>query len=93
MSSRASISAKDELVAQILEQFDQKDKEDLALQLVRSLKLDQYGLSYPTQVARMLNRDLTEDEKFKLDVLDRILKFHAGEGGEGESEEEEEEEE
>lgn len=88
MSSRADISAKDELVAQILEQFDQKDKEDLALQLVRSLRLDQYGLPYPTQVARMLNRDLTEEERFKLSVLDRILNFHPGGGGEEEEEEE-----
>ena len=92
MGPRAS-PAKDELVAQILGRFDAKDKEDLALQLVRSLELDQYGQPYPTQVARLLNRDLTEDERFKLNVLDTVLKFHGGAGGEGESEEEEEEEE
>jgi hypothetical protein len=90
MSLKGDSPAKDELLAQILGQFDKKDKEDLASQLVRSLELDQYGRPYPTQVARLLNRDLTADERFKLNVLDRIMNFHAGGGG-GESEEEEEE--
>lgn len=87
MSSNAGSSTKDELLAQLLGQFDEKDKEELGLQVVRSLKLDQYGQWYPTQVARLLNRDLTEDEKFKLSVLDRILNFHTGGGSEEEGEE------
>ena len=90
MSSKAGSSAKEELLAQILGQFDGKDKENLALQLVQSLKLDQYGQPYTIQVARLLNRGLTQDERFKLNVLYTILNFHAS-GGEGESEEEEEE--
>lgn len=90
MSSKAESSNKEELLDQILRQFDGKDKENLALQLVQSLKLDQYGQPYPIQVARLLNRDLTEDEKFKLDVLDTILNFHASGGGGGSEEEEEE---
>lgn len=76
----------DDLLARLLRRFDETDKEELALQVVQSLGLEQDGDPYPDQVARRLNRALSADEEFKLDVLDRILNFHTGE----ESEEEEE---
>jgi hypothetical protein len=87
MGSEAESPNNEELLAQILGQFDEKDKQNLALQLVQSLKLVQYGQPYPIQVASILNRALTKEERFRLDVLDRILNFHGSGGGEEEEEE------
>ena len=81
MGSKAkSSSIKEKLLAQILKQFDSQDKENLAVQLVQSLKIEQHGPSYSAQVRGSLGRDLTEEEKFKIDVFERILSFHARRG-------------
>jgi len=86
MNANTGSSTYNDLLARLLRRFDEIDKEELALQIVQSLNLEQDGEPYPDQVARRLSRDLSADEAFKLDVLDRILNFHTGE----ESEEEEE---
>lgn len=86
MGSKVESPNNEEILAQILRQFDEKDKQHLALQLVQTFKLIQYGQPYPIQVAILLNRALMKEERFRLDVLDRILNFHGG-GGEEEEEE------
>ena len=72
---------KDLLLAGILERFDKTDKETLALELVRVLGLEKDGAPYRAQIGMMLGRELSADEEFKVNVLDRALRSQGGGGG------------
>ena len=60
---------KNSILQQILSRFDYQDKESLATELVRMLSLERNGPPYQDQVISLLDRGLTEEEEFKLSVL------------------------
>jgi len=66
----------------VFKRFDAEDKEGIARQLVEVLELEpSEGLIQKTQDA--LSRDLSEEERFKLHVLERIIKDRQYFGGGG----------
>jgi hypothetical protein len=76
-------SNNDTALAKILDKFDKADKTALALELVREFDLRINGDPYINQLKSILDRELSDDEKFKIDILDRMLRFHSGGGGGG----------
>ena len=57
----------------VLRRFDAEDKEGIARQLVEALELEPRESLMQKAKAALL-RDLTEEELFKLHVLERIIK-------------------
>lgn len=76
MDSKAKPLSKDEMLSKILGLFDEKDKRILSRQLVKVLDLDEHKEPYLIQVEKLLGRKLGENERFKLETLDRIVYFH-----------------
>lgn len=84
MATKKSRNSKNEkALTRILGKFDSEDKKLLALELVTEFNLQKDGEPYIKQLKSMLKRDLTNDEVFKVDILDRMLRFHGGGGGGG----------
>ncbi len=78
---------KETILKSILFRFDNSDKESLAIELVTLLALEYDGPPYQYQVTRLLDRELTRAEEFKLSVLNSSHNYIGGGGG-GEEEEE-----
>jgi len=78
---------KETVLKSILSRFDKSDKESLAIELVALLGLENDGPPYQYQVSRLLGRELTRAEEFKLSVLNSSHNYIGGGGG-GEEEEE-----
>lgn len=78
MDSKPRPSFYDEQLSKLLFSFDDRSKEDIAWQLVKTFKLDKNGDAYPDQMERLLKRKLTESERFRVSVLDRVLNLHRG---------------
>jgi hypothetical protein len=77
---------KETILKSILFRFDNSDKESLAIELVTLLALENDGPPYQYQVTRLLDRELTRAEEFKLSVLNSSHNYIGGGGG-GEEEE------
>lgn len=76
----------------ILDKFaSTADKEALALELARALKIDNKELSNLALFEKLLKRNLTQVEWYKLDILNRAVNYNPevfkdGEGGGEEAE-------
>jgi hypothetical protein len=70
-----------QVLSEVLGQFDSEEPERLARQLVKRLKLNKCSApyeSYSVQVRRLLARNLTLEEEFQLDHLYRVLCIQDG---------------
>ncbi|MCW4046380.1 MAG: hypothetical protein NWE99_02300 [Candidatus Bathyarchaeota archaeon] len=64
---------KEVLLAEFLMDFDSKDKLKIAKLMAREFGLEVNGEKFSTQLQRKLNRELTEQEAFQVDALQRAL--------------------
>lgn len=82
MNINESFESCEGFLSQILGQFYEKDQQELAERLVNDLGLTQSGKSYVDQVQLLINRPLTESEKFKIEYFERICSSPNGRSAE-----------
>ncbi len=63
------------LLAQFLKDFDTGNKLALARLMVLELGLETDGEKFSMQLRKKLNRELTEQEVFMVDALQRVLRL------------------
>ena len=64
----------DELLFEVMKLFDEIDKMILAKKLLKTLEIDA-NKPFVAQVKDLLNRSLTAEEEFKLNILEKTLAF------------------
>lgn len=66
-------SQKEVLFAEFLRDFDSKDKLKIARLMALEFGLERNGEKFSAQLQRKLNRELTEQEVFQVDALQKAL--------------------
>lgn len=82
MSINESLSDDEEVLAQILKQFGETERQKLAEILVGKFALTNSTKPFVSQFTLILNRQLTEIEIYRIDYLESIYHFPNGRSAE-----------